>query len=155
MGVKLKLWSLSSEDADSKLVGLLDWGDENSYAILKQLLEDLEIVDWPFKFCDPNWKCHIKLKSKRLIKIWAEAFVISILEHDDVGTINKKKQVATTHHPLICDEKDVLIVPNLNSDDPDFENCPHYSIVGSNLPCTSKLGILEILEVIWRQRFCQ
>jgi hypothetical protein len=88
------------------------------------------------------------LKLKRLIKIQAEAFVISILEHDDVGTINKRKKVATTHHPLICDEKDVLIVPYLNSDDPDFENCPHYFIVGSNLPCTSKLRTLEILELL-------
>jgi hypothetical protein len=88
------------------------------------------------------------LKLKRLIKIGAKAFVISILEHDDVGTINKRKQVATTHHPLICDEKDVFIVPHFNSDDLDFENCPHYSIVGSNFPCTSKLGILEILELI-------
>ncbi len=155
MGVKLKLWSLSSEDADSKLIGLLVWGDENSYAISKELLEDLEIVDWPFNFCDPNWKCHIKLKLKRLIKIGAEAFVISILEHDYVSTINKWKQVATTHHPLICDKKDVLILPHLNSDDPDFENCLHYSIVRSNLPCTSKLGTLEILELIWRQPFCQ
>jgi hypothetical protein len=85
---------------------------------------------------------------KRLIKIGAEAFVISILEHDYVSTINKWKQVATTHHPLICDKKDVLILPHLNSDDPDFENCLHYSIVRSNLPCTSKLGTLEILELI-------
>jgi hypothetical protein len=45
---------LSNEDANSKLIGLLDCGDENAYAILKQLLEDLEIVDWPFNFCDPN-----------------------------------------------------------------------------------------------------
>ena len=47
-GVKLILWTLFSEDANPQCLGSLDCTENDSYAALRVLLEEAEILDGDF-----------------------------------------------------------------------------------------------------------
>jgi hypothetical protein len=59
-GVKLILWTLLSEDANPQCLGSLDCTENDSYAALRVLLEEAEILDGGFDFWDPSLKCRIR-----------------------------------------------------------------------------------------------
>ncbi len=122
MVVKLLLWSLAREDADPKFIGPLDCQDNDSYAVLRLLLEEADIVDWPFSFWDPGSKCRINLKLERFNKIASEAFIIPQEQQAEIDVGTKRKRLSSPSDLPSCDE-DIEAMPHLDLEGtagPDF-----------------------------------
>jgi hypothetical protein len=136
-GVKLILWTMLNEDAYPQCLGSLDCTENDSYAALRVLLEEAEILDGGFDFWDPSLKCRIRKKLERLNKIGSDVFMIPAVGEAEVGaTVGEKRKRPSS--PASGNGEEMVSVLNLPFDDndPPLENGLFDSEVCSTLQTT-------------------
>lgn len=148
-GVKLILWTLFSEDANPQCLGSLDCTENDSYAALRVLLEEAEILDGDFDFWDPSLKCRIRKKLERLNKIGSDAFMIPAVGEGDIGpTVGEKrrKRPRSPAHLSSGNGEEMVSGLNLPFDDDPPPVSLFDSEVGSTLPTTSTATVEVLLD---------
>ena len=146
-GIKLILWTLLSEDANPQCLGSLDCTENDSYAALRVLLEEAEILDDGFDFWDPSLKCRIRKKLERLNKIGSDAFMIPVVGEANVGaTVGEKRKRPSS--PASGNGEEMVSVLNLPFDDndPPLESGLFDSEVGSTLPTATFEVLLDDMK---------
>jgi hypothetical protein len=93
MSLKINFLTIADDDRVLELFGPIIVYEDQSYVGLRCLLEEAEIVEWPFQFWDVEANCTIKTKLEKFKKIGLKVFVIPTAKDPSNGA--KRQKVGT------------------------------------------------------------
>ena len=80
--IRITLWTLADESTEPEYFGKVDIGGALTLEALQKILENNEILDWPFEFWDVDDKRRIRKKLEWLTTICLEVHAIHFEEGD-------------------------------------------------------------------------